>query len=59
MREPKLKGIEKRAYLILKKEKRLTKWILIEDLKINSEKADNVIKSLLKKGKINEKANRK
>jgi len=49
-REPKLKGLEKEAYLILKKEGELSAWTLIEDLKVNKRKADQILQSLLKKG---------
>ncbi len=54
MRKPKLKGLEKKAYTILEKEKRLTVWILMEDLKIDTKKANEIITSLIKKGIINE-----
>ena len=49
-REPKLKGLEKKAYLILKKEGQIEAWTLIEDLKVNRKKADQILQSLLKKG---------
>jgi predicted transcriptional regulator len=54
MRKPKLNGLEKKAYAILEKEKGLTVWMLVEDLKINTKKANEIITSLLKKGIIKE-----
>jgi predicted transcriptional regulator len=52
MRKPKLKGLEKKAYTILEKEKGLTVWMLVEDLHIDTLKANKIITSFLKKGII-------
>ena len=52
MRHPKLKGLEKKAYAILEKEKAITVWMLVEDLKIDTKKANEIITSFLKKGII-------